>query len=133
MQLAAFSNNNFALGHSAMLVNEGLPLYVVSKLEEKYDLGKLRIGILGAAFKGESDDIRSSLSYKLKKILEFKANKVFMTDPFVTVDPNLVTLEEVIRDSDVLVLAAPHNTYKHIATEKPIIDIWNLLGHGNLI
>ena len=25
MQLAAFNNNNFALGHSAMLVNEGLP------------------------------------------------------------------------------------------------------------
>jgi UDP-N-acetyl-D-mannosaminuronic acid dehydrogenase len=133
MQLAAFSNNNFALGHSAMLVNEGLPLYVVSKLEEKYDLRTLKVGILGAAFKGESDDIRSSLSYKLKKILEFKASKVLMTDPYVSVDPNLVSLEEIIRDSDVLVLAAPHNIYKHIITEKPIIDIWNLLGNGNLI
>lgn len=133
MQLAAFSNNNFALGHSAMLVNEGLPLYVVSKLEEKYDLSKLKVGILGAAFKGESDDIRSSLSYKLKKILEFKANKVFMTDPYVSVDPNLVTLEEIIKNSDILVLAAPHNAYRQIATEKPIIDIWNLLGNGNLI
>ena len=30
MQLAAFNNNNFVLGHSAMLVNEGLPLYLVS-------------------------------------------------------------------------------------------------------
>jgi UDP-N-acetyl-D-mannosaminuronic acid dehydrogenase len=133
MQLAAFSNNNFALGHSAMLVNEGLPLYVVSRLEEKYDLNKLTVGILGAAFKGESDDIRSSLSYKLKKILEFKAKKVYMTDPYVSVDLNLVTLEEIIRDSDILVLAAPHNTYKQIVTEKPIIDIWNLLGNGNLI
>lgn len=133
MQLAAFSNNNFALGHSAMLVNEGLPLYVVSKLEEKYDLSQLKVGILGAAFKGESDDIRSSLSYKMKKILEFKANKVFMTDPYVSVDPNLVTMEEIIRDSDILVLAAPHNSYKQIVTEKPIIDIWNLLGNGNLI
>lgn len=133
MQLAAFSNNNFALGHSAMLVNEGLPLYVVSKLEEKYDLSKLKVGILGAAFKGESDDIRSSLSYKLKKILEFKANKVFMTDPYVSVDPTLVTLEEIIKNSDILVLAAPHNAYRQIATEKPIIDIWNLRGNGNLI
>ena len=33
MQLAAFNDNNFALGHAAMLVNEGLPLYVVSRLE----------------------------------------------------------------------------------------------------
>jgi UDP-N-acetyl-D-mannosaminuronic acid dehydrogenase len=133
MQLAAFSNNNFALGHSAMLVNEGLPLYLVSKLEERYDLSTLTVGILGAAFKGESDDIRSSLSYKLKKILEFKSKKVLMTDPYVSVDPSLITLEEIIRDSDVLVLATPHNSYKQILTEKPIIDIWNLRGDGNLI
>lgn len=133
MQLAAFSNNNFALGHSAMQVNEGLPLYVVSKLEEKYDLSKLTIGILGAAFKGESDDIRSSLSYKLKKILLFKAKKVYMTDPYVTVDPNLVTLDALISDSDILIIASPHNIYKEIDTSKPIIDVWNLLGKGNLI
>lgn len=133
MQLAAFSNNNFALGHSAMLVNEGLPLYVVSKLEEKYDLSKLKVGILGAAFKGESDDTRSSLSYKLKKILEFKASKVLMTDPFVSVDSNLISLEETIHESDILVLAAPHNAYKQIVTEKPIIDVWNLMGNGNRI
>jgi UDP-N-acetyl-D-mannosaminuronic acid dehydrogenase len=133
MQLAAFSNNNFALGHSAMLVNEGLPLYLVSKLEERHDLSNMCIGILGAAFKGESDDIRSSLSYKLKKILEFKAARVLMTDPYVTVDENLISLNDTIRDSDLLIVAAPHNVYKQIATTKPIIDIWNLFGNGNLI
>ena len=98
-----FSNNNFALGHSAMQVNEGLPLYLVSKLEEKFDLNNLTIGILGAAFKGESDDIRSSLSYKLKKILQFRAKKVLMTDPYVSVDANLISLEETIEKSDVLI------------------------------
>jgi UDP-N-acetyl-D-mannosaminuronic acid dehydrogenase len=133
MQLAAFSNNNFALGHSAMLVNEGLPLYVVSKLEDKYDLSKLKVGILGAAFKGESDDIRSSLSYKLKKILEFKANKVFITDPYVTVDPKLVSLDQTLAESDVLIIGAPHKIYKDLVTTKPVVDIWNLLGNGNLI
>ena len=133
MQLAAFSNNNFALGHSAMQTNEGLPLYIVSKLEEKYDLNELTIGILGAAFKGESDDIRSSLSYKLKRILQFKARKVFMSDPYVSVDSNLISLDELIEKSDILVIAAPHNAYKNLETTKPIIDIWNLLGKGNLI
>lgn len=133
MQLASFSNNNFALGHSAMLVNEGLPLYVVRKLEEEYDLSELKVGILGAAFKGESDDIRSSLSYKLKKILEFKAKRVLMTDPFVTVDHNLLPLEVTISSSDILIIATPHSVYKQIDTSKPIIDIWNLLGNGNRI
>jgi UDP-N-acetyl-D-mannosaminuronic acid dehydrogenase len=133
MQLAAFSNNNFALGHSAMQVNEGLPLYLVSKLEEKFDLKNLTIGVLGAAFKGESDDIRSSLSYKLKKILQFRAKKVLMTDPYVSVDVNLISLEETIQKSDVLIISAPHNAYKNLMTTKPVIDIWNLLGNGNLI
>lgn len=133
MQLAAFSNNNFALGHSAMQVNEGLPLYLVSKLEEKFDLKNLTIGVLGAAFKGESDDIRSSLSYKLKKILQFRAKKVLMTDPYVSVDANLISLEETIEKSDILIIGAPHNAYKKLVTAKPIIDIWNLLGKGNLI
>jgi UDP-N-acetyl-D-mannosaminuronic acid dehydrogenase len=133
MQLAAFSNNTFGLGHSAMMVNEGLPLYVVKKIEEKYDLKELRVGILGAAFKGESDDIRSSLSYKLKKILEFKTKSVVMSDPYVTVDTNLVSLDQTLADSDVLIIGAPHKIYKDLVTTKPIIDIWNLLGNGNLI
>ena len=30
MQLAAFNNNNFALGHASMMINEGLPLYLVA-------------------------------------------------------------------------------------------------------
>jgi UDP-N-acetyl-D-mannosaminuronic acid dehydrogenase len=133
MQLAAFSNNTFGLGHSAMMVNEGLPLYVVKKIEEKYDLKNLRVGILGAAFKGESDDIRSSLSYKLKKILEFKTKSVVMTDPYVTVDANLVSLDKTLTESDVLIIGAPHRIYKDLVTTKPVIDIWNLLGNGNLI
>jgi len=133
MQLAAFANNNFALGHSAMLINEGLPLYLVKKLEEKYDLPSLKIGILGASFKGESDDIRSSLAYKLKKILLFRAKKVFMSDPYVSLDPDLVSLDSLIMDSDILIIAAPHNIYKQIETTKPIIDIWNLLDSGSVI
>jgi UDP-N-acetyl-D-mannosaminuronic acid dehydrogenase len=133
MQLAAFSNNTFGLGHSAMMVNEGLPLYVVKKIEEKYDLKDLKVGILGAAFKGESDDIRSSLSYKLKKILEFKTKSVVMTDPFVTIDANLVSLDQTLSESDVLIIGAPHKIYKDLVTTKPVIDIWNLLGNGNLI
>jgi UDP-N-acetyl-D-mannosaminuronic acid dehydrogenase len=133
MQLAAFSNNTFGLGHSAMMVNEGLPLYIVKTIEEKYDLRNLRVGILGAAFKAESDDIRSSLSYKLKKILEFKTKGVVMSDPYVTVDANLVSLDQTLVESDVLIIGAPHKIYKDLVTTKPIIDIWNLLGNGNLI
>jgi UDP-N-acetyl-D-mannosaminuronic acid dehydrogenase len=128
MQLAAFNDNNFALGHAAMLVNEGLPLYVVSQLAEKHDLAECTVGILGASFKAGSDDIRSSLAYKLKRILSFKARQVLMTDPYVTTDPNLVPLEQVLEEADVLIVATPHTDYRAIVTDKPVADVWNVLG-----
>ncbi|HXZ75257.1 MAG TPA: nucleotide sugar dehydrogenase, partial [Streptosporangiaceae bacterium] len=130
MQLAAFNHNNFALGHTAMAINEGLPLYVVHRLEQQYDLGSMTVGILGMAFKGGSDDIRSSLSYKLKRILAFKADTVLCTDPYVTVDPGLLPLADVLSGSDLLVIGAPHPEYKDLVTDKPVADIWNILKQG---
>jgi UDP-N-acetyl-D-mannosaminuronic acid dehydrogenase len=132
MQLAAFNNNNFALGHTAMTINEGLPLYLVHRLEQRFDLGSMTVGILGMAFKGESDDIRSSLSYKLKRILAFKADKVLCTDPYVpeSVDPSLTPLDEVLEQADLLVIATPHKQYRGLQTGKPVADIWDVLGQG---
>jgi len=116
-----------------MLVNEGLPLYVVSRMEAQHDLENMTVGILGSAFKAESDDTRSSLAYKLKRILQFRANKVLMTDPYVTSDPNLVPLEAVLDESDIMIIAAPHQVYSGLSSDKPVLDVWNLLGRGTRI
>jgi UDP-N-acetyl-D-mannosaminuronic acid dehydrogenase len=130
MQLAAFNNNNFHLGQASVMINEGLPLYVVARLEQRYDLSKMTVGILGMAFKAESDDIRSSLSYKLRRILRFKAKSVLCHDPYVTVDPDVTALEEVLGLADLLVIATPHAVYADLETELPVIDIWNLRKDG---
>jgi UDP-N-acetyl-D-mannosaminuronic acid dehydrogenase len=133
MQLAAFSDNRFVLGHAAMLVNEGLPLYLVSQLERTHDLASLRVGILGMAFKAESDDIRSSLSYKLKHILEFRCQEVLCTDPYVDVDDSLLPLETVLEQADILIIGAPHRVYADLSTDLPTVDVWNLRGNGVLV
>ncbi len=130
MQLATYHNNNFTLGHTAVSINEGLPLYLVDRLEQRFDLPTMTVAILGMAFKGNSDDIRSSLSYKLKRILAFKAKAVLCTDPHVTVDPHLLPLAQVIAEADLLIIAAPHTEYAGLVTDKPVVDIWNLLGNG---
>jgi UDP-N-acetyl-D-mannosaminuronic acid dehydrogenase len=128
MQLAAFSDNNFHLGHSAMLVNEGMPSFIVSQLESKYDLSNMTVGILGMAFKAGSDDIRSSLSYKLKRVLKFRAKNVLTTDPMVpsSIDKDLIPLEQVLLEADILILATPHREYKDLVTDNPLVDMWGI-------
>jgi UDP-N-acetyl-D-mannosaminuronic acid dehydrogenase len=134
MQLTAFARNEFTLGNAAMLVNEGLPLHVISDLRRRYDLGKMTVGLLGMAFKSEIDDIRASLSYKFKKVLKGFAHEVLTTDPFVTVDPELLPLDEVIERSDILILCAPHKSYRHADLKgKPVVDVWGMLENANLI
>jgi UDP-N-acetyl-D-mannosaminuronic acid dehydrogenase len=133
MQLSAFNNNDFHLGHTAMLINEGLPNYVIKNLKRKYALKDMTIGILGMAFKAESDDIRESLSYKLKKMLEFEAKKVLCSDPYVT-DDRLVDQETLIRESDIICIAVPHDAYKGLEIRgKKVVDVWNILNNGGLI
>jgi len=133
MQLAAFNNNNFALGQASMQINEGLPLYLVSRLAMQYDLDSTVVGILGMAFKGESDDNRSSLSYKLKRVLKVRAAGVLTTDPFVSVDESLTPLEHVLEQADLIVIGAPHALYADLPIEQPVVDIWNLRGDGVVI
>jgi UDP-N-acetyl-D-mannosaminuronic acid dehydrogenase len=133
MQLAAFNNNNFALGQASMMINEGLPLYVISRIEKRFDLSDMTVGLLGMAFKADSDDIRASLSYKLKRILKLKAQAVLCTDPHVTVDPELVPLEEVLKRADLLIIAAPHKEYAALSVRTPIVDIWGVSGNGTRV
>jgi UDP-N-acetyl-D-mannosaminuronic acid dehydrogenase len=128
MQLAAFSNNAFPLGHSAMLVNEGLPLFMVEEMEREFDLKTSVVGVLGMAFKGDSDDPRSSLSYKLRRILKFRAKEVLSTDPYIKGDGSLLPLETVLKRSDVLVIATPHSDYRGLQSSKPVVDIWRIAG-----
>lgn len=129
MQLAAAANNQFGLGHEAMLVNEGLVLYIVERLRTRLDLAKMTVGLLGMAFKANSDDIRSSLSYKTKKALSMCTQEVLCSDPHVGNDPDLLPLEEVLERSDLLILCVPHDSYKNLNTQgKEVVDVWNFFG-----
>jgi len=131
MQLAAFTSDHFPMGQSAMQINEGFPAYIVSALERRY--GGLRgrtVGILGMAFKAESDDTRASLSYKLRKLLSWAGARVLCTDPYVA-DPRLVPLERVVAESELLILAAPHHAYRGLEIGgKDLVDVWGALGRG---
>ncbi|MBM3580532.1 MAG: nucleotide sugar dehydrogenase [Alphaproteobacteria bacterium] len=124
-QLAAFAGNGFSLGSAAIQVNEGLVLHAVDMMRKQYDLGRMTVGLLGMAFKPGVDDTRSSLSYKMKKILILHAREVLATDPYVTEDATLLPLDEVITRSDVLVLCTCHEQYRSLDFKgKPVVDVW---------
>jgi UDP-N-acetyl-D-mannosaminuronic acid dehydrogenase len=131
MQLSAFTADHFPLGQAAMQVNEGLPAFIVSALERRYGgLHGKTVGILGMAFKSESDDPRASLSYKLRKLLSWAGARVLATDPYV-VDDRFVTQECVIEESDILILGAPHKAYRGLQLGgKDVVDVWGAMGAG---
>lgn len=123
MQLASFYNHQFYLGHSAMLVNEGLASFVVQKAAKELgqSLQGKKVGILGMTFKADSDDIRESLSFRVKKALTFAGAKVQWHDPYLE---DSMDLKEVLNTSDVVILCTPHSEYANLRFTKPFVDVW---------
>jgi len=132
MQLLAFARNEFALGNAAIMVNEGLPLHIIADLRRNFDFSGMTVGLLGMAFKAESDDPRDSLSYKLRNVLSLESKRVLCTDPYVP-DPSLVPLEEVVAQADVLFVASPHRAYRElrIPAGKLLFDVWSWVGSAS--
>jgi UDP-N-acetyl-D-mannosaminuronic acid dehydrogenase len=132
MQLSAFSSNNFLLGHAAMMINEGLPNFIVDDLRKRYDLSNTNVGILGMAFKADIDDIRDSLSYKLGKILRFQGAKVYYSDEYAK-NPTFVSKEELINACDIVIIGVPHSAYRSlvIPEKSEIVDLWGIIRKDN--
>ncbi len=124
MQLSAFHNNQFFLGQSSMLINEGLPNFLVQQLEQKIgSLQDKKIAILGMTFKPNNDDIRESLSFKLRKILEMRLAQVLPCDPYIS---GTTDLKVALSEADAVVLGVPHREYVSLKIEQPFVDCWGV-------
>src|SRR5207237_6923558 len=122
MQLGACNHGPFVLGQAAMMINEGLPYLLVQDIKRAYPLTDMTVGILGMSFKPNSDDPRSSLSYKLRKVLLLECRRVLCTDPFVP-DAELTPLDEVLEAADLLIVGTPHDCYRGLVCRQPVIDV----------
>jgi UDP-N-acetyl-D-mannosaminuronic acid dehydrogenase len=134
MQLAAFTSDHFVMGQSAMQVNEGLPAFIVNAMQRRFgSLAHRQVGLLGMAFKAESDDTRASLSYKLRKLLAWDGADVRCTDPYVE-DPRLLPLDDVLAASEIVVIGAPHRAYRHLdLPAEKLVDVWGMTKAGIIL
>jgi UDP-N-acetyl-D-mannosaminuronic acid dehydrogenase len=133
IQLAAFYHHHFSLGLAAVWVNEGMPDFIVERLRAAHPLREKTVGILGMAFKADNDDKRDSLSYKLRKLLRLETKNTLCHDPFIE-DPEFVSLDRILSDSDILIIAVPHSAYRDLSIpeDKILVDLWNFLSKRQL-
>lgn len=125
-------------------INETMPLFLVKKLKERINLKDKKVVILGVAFKAEIDDIRESLSFKLRKALLQEHAEVVLHDPYVkhySQQKVHSSLEHALEGAHAVIIGTNHKVY----TEKKreilhslkgktyICDIWNAFGVNKLL
>lgn len=125
MQLSNYFDNSFLLGNSAIQINENMPEFIFKRIKQKINLKNKTIGVLGLAFKAETDDIRDSLSIKLIKIL--KKNKInFCQSDEYYENKNNISYNKLIKKSDIIVIGVMHKKYQKIKfpKDKIVINMW---------
>ena len=100
--------------------------------------GTIKVGLLGLAYKGNSDDSRESPAYVLARILKSRGFDVAAYDPLVRRGalPN-ATLEETARGAHILVLVTDHDRFREIdpqalrplVAQPVLLDTRNHLDH----
>jgi UDP-N-acetyl-D-mannosaminuronic acid dehydrogenase len=125
-------------------INESIPLFLVKKLRERIKLKNKKVAILGLAFKPDIDDIRESLSFKIRKALLREHAKVVLHDPFVkkyAYQEVTQHIEDILSKSNVVVIATRHSQYVKdkeeilalIDDNAYICDVWNIFEFDKLV
>jgi nucleotide sugar dehydrogenase len=114
---------DFRFIETAMDINNGMPRYVVSRVQrilnrEGKPLQGSKVLLLGMAYKPNIADLRESPSLEIFEILQQEGADVTFHDPLVTtlrIGEHVVTVEEdlhaAVSGSDVVVLLQAHSAY----------------------
>ena len=112
--------------HTARLVNDGKPGFILEKIRQAVEqtdkeISNLTIACLGLAFKPNIDDLRESPALDIAHKVELMGvGKLLLVEPNITEIPEgfddsrtkLVTLDEAIRSAEVVVLLVDHLQFK---------------------
>jgi UDP-N-acetyl-D-mannosaminuronic acid dehydrogenase len=122
-------------------VNESVPLFLVEGMKRRLgSLNDRKIAVLGLAFKGNTDDERDSLAYKLVRLLERELADVAVHDPRVATPTP--PFEEAVGGADAVVVAANHDEFagpgvlravaELAGDDALVVDPWNCFGSAQV-
>ena len=104
--------------------NDGMPAFTVSKLRGILSDSKVKdpkVAVLGLTFKANIGDVRESPSVTVCNILTEEDIRYAAYDPWVKEDlvkGQTQSLEEAVRDSDVILFLVNHDKFKSCEPEK---------------
>lgn len=125
-----------SLVDSAIKVNERRVGHNLDRVESKF--GKIngkKVCVLGAAFKDNTDDIRSSKSYEIITESRSRGAEVVVYDPVITESPGLKMIEDpkkCIEESDIVMIATEWPSFNGLdfSSAKVVIDFRGILDTG---
>ena len=64
----------------------------------------------------------------------FEGAQVICSDEYAKL-PYLVSQDELIAESEIIIVGAPHSSYKSIEfpKQKRLVDVWNIINRGNIL
>lgn len=127
--------------HTARLVNDGKPEWVIGKVNEAViealqktgkPINDIKIACLGLAFKPDIDDLRESPALKItERLAEKYPNQILAVEPNVETLPvklvekniQLISLDEALHNSDVIVLLVDHKEFKAVKSKPSAVVV----------
>ena len=127
---------DFNVTMASRLLNDSMPLHVVSLLESacaeaNIDLANLSVAILGVAFLPDSDDTRNTPTLPLIKALEERKIDFLLHDPLVNQRDFEYPIHsdfEIISSVDAIIVMTKHTDYYNLS-----LPVLKQLMCGNII
>ncbi len=121
--------NEAQLMKTAREINDGKPLFVISKVKEAVkDIENPKIACLGLAFKPDIDDLRESPALEITKMLSDNSDfNILAVEPNIKVLPDVLenrknvefsTLDDALEVADVVVVLVKHKEFISIEIDK---------------
>lgn len=115
----------YSLISEARKINDNMPIYCVNRIlkflkEKKMKVKSKKVLILGATFKGNTDDVKYTPVFSfVKELKKYKFKNIEIFDKKIKLKDRILfncnfsnDLETSLKNSDILVIAADHNYIK---------------------